>query len=188
MTKKIIVGITGASGFVYALRLIAHLKAAEVQIHLLLTDAAQITRDQEVGVSLADLKKQVDVYHPIQDVGANIASGSFHHDGMVIVPCSMNTLAELSCGISNNLLTRAADVCLKERRTLIVMPRETPLHRVHLQNMMTLSELGAIVYPPMPAFYHRPQTLEEMIDQTLGRVLSMLGIEQQLTPAWQGWR
>ena len=188
MTKKIIVGVTGASGFIYALRLISHLKAFGAQVHLLLTDAAQITRNQECGISLSYLKKKVDVYHPIDDIGASIASGSYSHDGMVIVPCSMNTLAELACGITNNLLTRAADVCLKERRTLIVMPRETPLHRVHLQNMMTLSELGAIVYPPMPAFYHLPNSLEEMIDQTLGRVLSILGIEQQLTPAWQGWR
>lgn len=188
MIKKIIVGITGASGFIYALRLIQHLKAASVEVHLMLTDAAQITRAQEVQMSLNALKEQVDIYYPIHDVGASIASGSYHHDGMVIVPCSMNTLAEMACGITNNLLTRAADVCLKERRTLIVMPRETPLHQVHLKNMMTLSQLGAIVYPPMPAFYHHPQSLEEMIDHTLGRVLSMLGIEQQLTPIWQGWR
>ncbi|NCX96814.1 MAG: UbiX family flavin prenyltransferase [Chitinophagia bacterium] len=188
MAKKILIGITGASGFIYALRCITHLKAANVEVHVVMTKAAQITRSQEVKLSLTELKKSVDYFYPIEDIGASIASGSFQHDGMVILPCSMNTLAEMACGITNNLLTRAADVCLKERRTLIIMPRETPLHAIHLKNMTTLSELGAIIYPPMPAFYQHPQSLEEMVDHTLGRILTLLGISQGLTPPWQGWR
>ncbi|HBB53106.1 MAG TPA: aromatic acid decarboxylase [Legionellales bacterium] len=188
MNKKLVLGITGASGFIYALRLIEHLKHIKnVEIHLVMTKAAQITRAQETSVSLTELKKMVDCYHPIEDIGASIASGSFKHDGMLILPCSMNTLAELSCGITNNLLTRAADVCLKERRKLLIMPRETPLHAIHLKNMATLSELGAIIYPPMPAFYHHPQSIEEMVDHTIGRILSLFDIEQNLSPEWQGW-
>jgi len=188
MNKKIVVGITGASGFIYALRLIEHLQnIKQVEIHLVMTKAAQITRAQETSLSLTDLKKMVHQYHPIEDVSASIASGSFKHDGMLILPCSMNTLAELSCGITNNLLTRAADVCLKERRKLLMMPRETPLHAIHLKNMATLSELGAIIYPPMPAFYHHPQSIEEMVDHTIGRILSLFDIEQSLSPEWQGW-
>lgn len=188
MNKKLVLGITGASGFIYALRLIEHLKHIKnVEIHLVMTKAAQITRAQETSVPLAELKKMVDCYHPIEDIGASIASGSFKHDGMLILPCSMNTLAELSCGITNNLLTRAADVCLKERRKLLIMPRETPLHAIHLKNMATLSELGVIIYPPMPAFYHHPQSIEEMVDHTIGRILSLFDIEQNLSPEWQGW-
>jgi 4-hydroxy-3-polyprenylbenzoate decarboxylase len=188
MNKKIVVGITGASGFIYALRLIEHLQnIKQVEIHLVMTKAAQITRAQETSLSLTELKKIVHQYHPIEDVGASIASGSFKHDGMLILPCSMNTLAELSCGITNNLLTRAADVCLKERRKLLIMPRETPLHAIHLKNMATLNELGAIIYPPMPAFYHHPQSIEEMVDHTIGRILSLFDIEQSLSPEWQGW-
>jgi flavin prenyltransferase len=186
--KQIIVGITGASGFIYALRLIEYLQnLSDVNTHLVMTKAAQITRAQETGISLNDLKKLVDFYHPIEDVGASIASGSFQHDGMLILPCSMNTLAELSCGITNNLLTRAADVCLKERRKLLIMPREAPLHTIHLKNMASLSELGAMIYPPMPAFYHHPQSIEELVDHTVGRILSLFGIEQGLSPQWQGW-
>jgi 4-hydroxy-3-polyprenylbenzoate decarboxylase len=188
MAKKVVVGITGASGFIYALRLIEHLKALGVEVHVVMTKAAQITRDQETQISLSAFKKLFDYFHPIEDIGASIASGSFQYDGMVILPCSMNTLAELACGITNNLLTRAADVCLKERRRLIIMPRETPLHAIHLRNMTSLSELGAIIYPPMPAFYQHPQSIEEMVDHTLGRILSLLGFEQVLAPEWQGWR
>jgi 4-hydroxy-3-polyprenylbenzoate decarboxylase len=188
MNKKLVLGITGASGFIYALRLIEHLKSIQnVEIHLVMTKAAQITRAQETSIALTELKKMVDYYHPIEDVGASIASGSFQHDGMLILPCSMNTLAELSCGITNNLLTRAADVCLKEQRKLLLMPRETPLHAIHLKNMARLSEMGVIIYPPMPAFYHHPQSLEEMVDHTVCRILSLFGIEQNLSPQWQGW-
>ena len=185
MNKKLVIGITGASGFIYALRLIQHLKNCET--HLVMTKAAHITRAQESGISLNELKKSVSAYHFIQDVGASIASGSFQHDGMLVIPCSMNTLAELAGGITNNLLTRAADVCLKERRKLVIVPREAPLHAIHLKNMVTLSELGAMIYPPMPAFYHHPQSIEQMVDHTIGRLLSVFDIEQNLSPQWLGW-
>jgi 4-hydroxy-3-polyprenylbenzoate decarboxylase len=191
MTKKehkIIVGVTGASGFVLAECFLHILKTLGFESHLVMTKAAQITRQQESKISLQDLKKLADVYHPIEDVGASIASGSFIHQGMVILPCSMNTVAELAHGLSSNLLTRAADVCLKEQRKLIIAPRETPLHRLHLKNLLTLAELGAIIMPPMPAFYQHPKSIEEMIEQFCGRILSTLGISNELCPEWQGWR
>jgi 4-hydroxy-3-polyprenylbenzoate decarboxylase len=187
-TKRLIVGITGASGFIYAQRLIAFAAKKGFEIHLVMTKAAQITRAHESNWSLQELKKQVAHYHPIEDVGASIASGSFTHLGMVILPCSMHTVAEIACGLSGNLLTRAADVCLKERRPLVIVPRETPLHAVHLQNLATIANLGGMIYPPMPAFYHRPQSIEDMVDHTLGRIFSLLKIEQDLSPEWQGWR
>lgn len=186
-SKKIIVGITGASGIIYAIRFLQHLQKFPVEIHLVLTKAAQITRHHESNLSLNDFK-EFGHYHPIEDIGASIASGSFQHDGMVILPCSMHTLAEIAHGFSSNLLTRAADVCLKEKRTLIIMPRETPLHQIHIQNMLTVSQAGGIIYPPMPAFYHHPQSIEEMIDHSLGRIFNLLGFDQALCPEWSGWR
>jgi flavin prenyltransferase len=186
--KRLIVGITGASGFIYAKRFIDVAQVMGFELHLVMTKAAQITRAHESDLSLQDLKKMVSCYHPIEDVGAAIASGSFLHHGMVILPCSMHTVAEIACGLSGNLLTRAADVCLKEKRQLVIVPRETPLHAVHLQNLGTIANLGGIIYPPMPAFYQHPKTIEEMVDHTIGRILSLLNIEQDLNPQWQGWR
>jgi 4-hydroxy-3-polyprenylbenzoate decarboxylase len=185
---KIIVGISGASGFIYAVSFLKHLRKMPIEIHVVMTKAAQITRQQETDLSLSDIKKLADVYHPNEDIGASIASGSFQHQGMVILPCSMKTLAEIALGLSSNLLTRAADVCLKEKRKLILMPRETPLHRVHLQHMLTISDMGGIIYPPMPAFYQNPQSIEEMVEHTVGRLFSFLDLPQHLTPEWQGWR
>lgn len=187
-TSKIIVGISGASGFIYAQTLLKHLRRLPIEIHLVMTKAAQITRQQETNISLQELKQLVDVYHPIEDVGASIASGSFHHHGMVILPCSMKSLAEIALGMSSNLLSRAADVCLKERRKLILMPRETPLHSVHLKHMLTISDMGGIIYPPMPAFYQHPKSIEEMVEHTVGRIFSLLDLPQNLMPEWQGWR
>ena len=186
--KKIIVGISGASGFVLAEDLLKHLNKLPIEIHLVMTKAAQITRQQESGIHLVDLKKLVHYYHSIEDIGASIASGSFTHHGMIIVPCSMKTVAEIAIGLSNNLLTRAADVTLKERRKLVVVPRETPLHAVHLKNLLTISELGGIIAPPMPAFYQKPSSIEQMLEHMSGRLLSLLGLEQDLSPEWQGWR
>lgn len=186
--KRLIVGITGASGFIYAKRFIDFAQHLDFEIHLVMTKAAQITRAHESALSLTDLKQKVSYYHPIEDVGASIASGSFPHRGMVILPCSMHTVAEIACGLSGNLLTRAADVCLKERRPLVIVPRETPLHAVHLQNLSTIAQLGGIVYPPMPAFYHQPKNIEDLVDHTLGRIFSLLNIDQDLSPEWQGWR
>ena len=186
--KKLVVGITGASGFIYAERFIAAAHHMGIELHLVMTKAAQITRAHESELGLQDLKKQVAHYHPIEDIGASIASGSYDHQGMVILPCSMHTVAEIACGLSGNLLTRTADVCLKERRPLVIVPRETPLHAVHLQNLSTITQLGGIVYPPMPAFYQHPTSIEELVDHTLGRIFSLLKIEQTLSPEWLGWR
>lgn len=185
---KIIVGISGASGFTYAETFLRHLRSLPVEVHLVMTKAAQITRQQETQISLQELKQLVDIYHPIEDIGASIASGSFQHQGMVILPCSMKSLAEIALGLSSNLLTRAADVCLKEKRKLILMPRETPLHAVHLKHMLTISEMGGIIYPPMPAFYQHPQSIHEMVEHTVGRIFSLLDLPQNLMPEWQGWR
>ena len=185
---KIVVGISGASGFCFAESLLQALQFYPLEIHLVMSKAAQITRQQESGISLADLKKQVHYYHPIEDVGASIASGSFQHQGMIILPCSMKTVAEIAHGFTSNLLTRAADVCLKEKRKLILVPRETPLHAIHLKNLLTLAELGTIIAPPMPAFYHNPKSLEDVVSHFTGRLLSLLGLEQNLSPEWLGWR
>ena len=185
---RVVVGITGASGFVLAECLLHILQNLGIESHLIMTKAAQITRQQESKISLQDLKKLATVYHPIEDVGATIASGSFQHQGMIILPCSMNTVAELAHGLSGNLLTRAAEVCLKEQRKLIIVPRETPLHRLHLKNLLSLAELGAIIMPPMPAFYQHPQSIQEMMEHFNGRLLSTLGISTHLCPEWQGWR
>jgi 4-hydroxy-3-polyprenylbenzoate decarboxylase len=185
---KIIVGISGASGFCFAESLLKALQNYPIEIHLVMSKAAQITRQQESGINLNELKQWVHYYHPIEDIGASIASGSFHHQGMIIVPCSMKTVAEIAHGITNTLLSRAADVCLKEQRKLIVVPRETPLHAIHLKNLLCLAELGAIIAPPMPAFYHKPQSLEDMVTHFTGRLLNLLGLEQHLTPEWNGWR
>ena len=186
--KRLIIGITGASGFIYATRFIDAAQHMGFELHLVMTKAAQITRAHESELSLQELKKKVAHYHPIEDVGASIASGSYAHRGMVILPCSMHTVAEIACGLSGNLLTRAADVCLKEKRPLVIVPRETPLHTVHLQNLSTIAQLGGIVYPPMPAFYHQPNTIEELVDNTLGRIFNLLNIKQDLSPEWLGWR
>ena len=186
--QKIIIGISGASGFVLAENLLRSLQHFSIETHLVMSKAAQITRQQETNISLGELKKFVDVYHPIEDIGASIASGSFHHHGMVIIPCSMKTVAEIAIGLSTNLLTRAADVTLKERRKLIIVPRETPLHAVHLKNLLTISELGGMIVPPMPAFYQKPKSIEDMITHFTGRILSLLHLEQNLSPEWQGWR
>lgn len=186
--KRIVIGISGASGFVYAEHLLKALQSLPIETHLVMSKAAQMTRQQETGIPLTELKKWVSVYHAIEDIGARIASGSFQHQGMIVVPCSMKTLAEIAIGLSNNLLTRAADVTLKEKRPLIIVPRETPLHAVHLKNMVTIAELGGIIAPPMPAFYQHPKTIEEMIQHFTGRLLSLLQIDHELTPEWQGLR
>lgn len=186
--QKLIIGISGASGFILALNLLKALQNFPIETHLVMSKSAQITRQQETNLRLADLKKLVHVYHPIEDIGASIASGSFKHQGMIIIPCSMKTVAEIAIGLSSNLLTRAADVTLKEKRNLIIVPRETPLHAVHLKNLHTIAELGGIIVPPMPAFYQKPNSIEEMITHFTGKILNLLHLEQNLMPEWQGWR
>ncbi len=182
---RLIVGITGATGVVYGVRLLEILRELGIESHLVMTRPAALTIGYELGREPAAVRALADVVHPLHDVGASIASGAFRSLGMVVAPCSMRTLAAIAQGLSDNLLTRAADVVLKERRRLVLLVRETPLSLVHLRNMVAVTEAGAIVMPPLPAFYARPASLEEMVDHTLGRVLDLFGIENGLAPRWR---
>jgi 4-hydroxy-3-polyprenylbenzoate decarboxylase len=187
MTRRLIVAITGASGAVYGVRLLQALRdLPEVQTHLLVSAAGWLNVEQELGRGRREIEALADVLHNVRDVGASIASGSFRSDGMVVAPCSMRTLAAIAHGMSDNLITRAADVVLKERRRLVLMVRETPLNLAHLRNMTTVTEMGGIVFPPVPAFYNRPQSVDELIDHTVGRVLDLLDVTHTLSPAWPG--
>lgn len=185
--KRIIVAISGASGAVYGVGLLQALAELDhVQTHLTVSDAGLLNLQQELDMSRAQVEALADVVYPVRDVGAAIASGSFQCDGMVVAPCSMRTLAAVAHGLSDNLITRAADVMLKERRRLILMVRETPLNLAHLRNMTSVTEMGGIIFPPLPSFYHRPQTLADMIDHTVSRVVDLLGLPQAHAPRWGG--
>jgi flavin prenyltransferase len=182
--RRLIVGISGATGIVYGIRLLELLREAGVETHLVVSRAADLTRLHEVDLSAAELRALATVHYPITDVGAAIASGSFRTMGMIVAPCSVRTLSEIATGVSGNLLTRAADVVLKERRRLVLMVRETPLHTGHLRTMTALSEMGAVIAPPVPAFYAKPQTIAAMIDQTLGRMLDLFGLDTGTVRRW----
>jgi 4-hydroxy-3-polyprenylbenzoate decarboxylase len=185
--KRIVVAVSGASGAVYGVRLLQLLReSGKVQTHLTVSDAGLLNLQQELEITRAEVEALADVVYPVHDVGAAIASGSFQCDAMVVAPCSMRTLAAVALGLSDNLITRAADVMLKERRRLILMVRETPLTLVHLRNMTSVTEMGGIIFPPVPSFYHRPQTLNQMIDHTLSRVLDLLGLPLPSAPRWKG--
>lgn len=184
---RIIVAISGASGAIYGVRLLQLLRElADVETHLTVSAAGLLNLSQELDMSRSDVEALAHAVHPIHDVGAAIASGSFQCAGMVIAPCSMRTLAAVAHGLSDNLITRAADVMLKERRRLILMARETPLSLAHLRNMTSVTEMGGIVFPPVPGFYHRPQTLAEMVDNTVSRVIDLLGLPQVNAQRWSG--
>ncbi|MBF6568984.1 MAG: UbiX family flavin prenyltransferase [Candidatus Binataceae bacterium] len=183
--RRLIVGLTGASGIVYGVRMIDRLREiGDVEVHLVMTDAARITLSEELGMSQSELGAKVAVLHNIRNIAASIASGSFVTAGMVVVPCSMNTLAAIAYCQSNNLLTRAADVCLKERRPLILLPRETPLHLGHLRAMVAAAEMGSIMLPPVPAFYFGPKTIDDLINHTIGKIFDQLGFGHALFPRW----
>lgn len=188
MTQKsrLIIGITGSSGIIYGIRLLQVLQQLPVETHLVVTKAGQLTRAYETDLSLAELKAMADFYHPCTDITACIASGSFKTMGMIVAPCSMKTLGEIAHGIGGNLLSRAADVVLKERRTLVLMPRETPLHLGHLNNMVAITQMGGIIFPPVPAFYIKPQSIDDLINDTVGRVLDLFGIDSGLVREWSG--
>ncbi|WP_035486040.1 UbiX family flavin prenyltransferase [Geminicoccus roseus] len=187
MTKRrrLIVGITGASGVVYGVRLLEALKDQDLETHLILTRAARLTIAYELDRSVDEVEALADRVHPLADVGACVASGSYRTLGMVIAPCSMKTLAAIATGLTDNLLTRAADVVLKERRRLVLLPRETPLHLGHCRNLVAVTEMGAIVAPPVPAFYARPKSIDEMVDHTVGRVLDLFDIDAELAHRWR---
>ncbi len=187
--KKIIVGISGASGVIYGIRLLEVLRdLPEIETHLVMSHAAGITMGLETNYTPDAVHALADVNYRFKDIAARIASGSFKTDGMVVLPCSMKTLAGIANSFSDNLLLRAADVVLKDRRRLVLSPRETPLHLGHLRLMTQVTEYGAILLPPMPAFYHRPQTIDDIINQTVNRVLDILDIAlpQDLFTRWQG--
>ncbi|HEU4622328.1 MAG TPA: UbiX family flavin prenyltransferase [Burkholderiaceae bacterium] len=185
--RRIVVAITGATGAVYGVRLLEVLREqADVETHLLLTPAGVLNVKQELDLARPDVEALADVAHNVRDVGASIASGSFRTDGMVIAPCSMKTLASIAHGLADNLVTRAADVCLKERRRVVLMVRETPFNLAHIRNMEAVTLMGGIVFPPLPGFYQRPQTLAEMVDHTVGRVLDLLEVDHTLGREWAG--
>jgi 4-hydroxy-3-polyprenylbenzoate decarboxylase len=185
--RRLIVAITGASGAVYGVRLLEHLRALRaVETHLLLSQAGVLNVFQELGRKRADVEALADVVHSVGDVGASIASGSFRTDGMVVAPCSIKTLAAIAVGLADNLVARAADVCLKERRRLVLLVRETPLNLAHIRNMEAVTLMGGVIFPPVPAFYQRPRTIEELVDHTIGRVLDQFGIEHRLATPWPG--
>lgn len=184
----LIVGISGSSGTIYGIRLLQAVAATPVKSHLIMSKPAEMTLAYETDLKAADVRAMADKTYPIGDVGAGPASGSFRTLGMVIAPCSMKTLAEIATGMSTNLLTRAADVTLKERRRLVLMVRETPLNLAHLKNMLTVTEMGGIIAPPVPAFYTRPQSLDEMVDHSVGRVLDLFGIDNDRASRWDELR
>jgi flavin prenyltransferase len=177
MKRRLIVGISGATGIVYGIRLLEALREAGIESHLVVTKAAEITRSYETDLSSRNLRDLADVSYPIGDVGAAIASGSFRTMGMIIAPCSIKTMSELANGLTTNLLTRAGDVVLKERRRLVLLLRESPLTAIHIRNMLALTEGGAIIAPPVPAFYARPRTLDDIVKHTIGRVLDLFDID-----------
>jgi 4-hydroxy-3-polyprenylbenzoate decarboxylase len=183
-TPRIIVGISGASGVIYGIRLLESLRALAVESHLVMSQAAERTLAAETDLKPADLRHLAAVSYRIGDIGAAIASGSFRTLGMVIAPCSVRTMSEIATGITSTLLTRAADVTLKERRRLVLMVRETPLHLGHLRTLTTLAELGAVIAPPVPAFYTRPASLDDMVDHTVGRVLDLFGLDTGRVRRW----
>jgi 4-hydroxy-3-polyprenylbenzoate decarboxylase len=182
--QRLIVGITGASGVRYGVRLLEILRDLPVESHLVLSKAAELTLAYETDLKVAEVKALADVVYPVADVGAAISSGSFQTLGMVIAPCSVRSLSEIATGVTSNLLTRAADVVLKERRRLVLMLRETPLHTGHLKTMLALSEMGAIIAPPVPGFYAKPASIDEMVDHTVGRVLDLFGFDSGTVKRW----
>lgn len=181
---RLVVGISGASGVIYGVRLLEVLREMGVQTHLVMTRTAELTLGYETDYKPADVAALAHVRYGAQDLGAAISSGSFPTLGMIVAPCSVRSMAEIATGVTSSLLTRAADVTLKERRRLVLMIRETPLHTGHLRQMTALSEMGAVIAPPLPAFYTRPATVEALIDQSVGRVLDLFGLEAPVTRRW----
>jgi len=181
---RLVVGITGASGVVYGLRTLDALRELGVESHLVLSKSAALTLTQETDLSVADVNAKADVVHRAADVGAAIASGSFRTLGMVVAPCSVRTMSEIATGVTSTLLSRAADVTLKERRTLVLMVRETPLHLGHLRTLTKLAEMGAVIAPPLPAFYARPASIAEMVDQSVGRALDLFDLSWRPVKRW----
>lgn len=183
---RIVVAMTGASGALYGVRLLESLRVLGAETHLVISKAGALSLRHELGMRVAQLQALADHAHPIGDVAASIASGSFQTQGMAVAPCSVKTLGEIASGITGNLISRAADVVLKERRRLVLMLRETPLHLGHIRCMAQVTEMGGVIFPPVPAFYTQPKTLADLVDHSVGRVLDLLGIESDLAERWEG--
>ena len=182
--SRLVVGISGASGIVYGVRVLDACRELGVESHLIVSRAAVLTLAQETSLSLADLTAKASVHHRVGDIGAAVASGSYPTLGMIIAPCSVRTMSEIATGATSSLLTRAADVALKERRPLVLMVRETPLHLGHLRTLVSLAEMGAVIAPPLPAFYAAPRDLEDMVDQSVGRALDIFGLSWNRVRRW----
>ncbi len=187
--RRLIVAITGATGAIYGVRILDMLRElGGVETHLLISSAGWLNIQHELQLTKDDLHARAAVVHSVRDVGASIASGSFATDGMIVAPCSMKTLASVAHGLSDNLIARAADVTLKERRRLVLLVRETPFNLAHLRNMTAVTEMGGVIFPPLPAFYNQPASIDEMVDHTVARVLDLFALGPALSPAWQGLR
>jgi len=184
--QRLIVGISGASGIIYGIRILQTLAGSNVETHLVMSESARLTLSSESSMSVKDVEALATEVHHIKNIGATIASGSFKTMGMVIAPCSIRSLSEISWGMTTSLLSRAADVVLKERRRLVLLVRETPLHAGHLKTMLQATENGAIIMPPVPAFYAQPETIDEMVNHTVGRCLDLFDIDTNLTKRWEG--
>ncbi|GAB5453752.1 MAG: UbiX family flavin prenyltransferase [Halioglobus sp.] len=186
MSEPVIVGISGASGIAYGVRALQLLRDSGVHTHLVMSKSARLTLQYEMDISMEEVQALATEVHPVGNVGASIASGSFPTAGMLIAPCSVRTMSEIATGVTSTLLTRAADVVLKERRRLVLMVRETPLHTGHLRTMTQLSEMGAVIAPPVPALYTRPDTLQDVITQSVGRALDLFNLNVEGVKRWQG--
>jgi 4-hydroxy-3-polyprenylbenzoate decarboxylase len=184
--QRLIVGISGASGVIYGVRILELLRDTDIETHLVMSKSAEMTLAYESDLKPKDVKALASVAHPVADIGASISSGSFQTMGMVIAPCSIKTMSEIATGVTSSLLSRAADVVLKEKRRLVLALRETPLHGGHLRTMTTLADIGAVVAPIVPAFYTRPKTVDDIINHTVGRLLDLFGIETKTVKRWKG--
>jgi len=184
--RRLVVGISGASGAIYGVRMLEMLKKTDIETHLVMSKSAEMTLVYETSYKPKDIRELASVNHPMADIGASISSGSFQTMGMIVVPCSIRTMSEIATGVTSSLLSRAADVVLKEKRRLVLAVRETPLHGGHLRTLTTLSDIGAIIAPIVPALYNKPKTVDDIINHTVGRLLDLLDIETEMVKRWQG--
>jgi 4-hydroxy-3-polyprenylbenzoate decarboxylase len=184
--RRLVIGISGASGTIYGIRMLEMLKKTDIETHLVMSKSAEMTLVYETDYKPKDIKALASVVHPAADIGASISSGSFQTMGMVIVPCSIRTMSEIATGVTSSLVSRAADVVLKEKRRLVLALRETPLHGGHLRTLTTLADIGAVIAPVVPAFYNKPKTVDDIINHTVGRLLDLFGIETKLVKRWEG--
>jgi flavin prenyltransferase len=184
--RRLVIGISGASGTIYGVRTLEMLQKTDIETHLVMSKSAEMTLVYETKYKPKDIRALATINHPAADIGASISSGSFPTMGMVVVPCSIRTMSEIACGVTSSLLSRAADVVLKEKRRLVLAVRETPLHGGHLRTMATLADIGAVIAPIVPAFYNKPKTVDDVINHTVGRLLDLFGIETKLVKRWEG--